>query len=230
MVCRSSSDQQATQLLQQNERLTCDRADHVQVGASGQTPRGRNKDEVYAAPYEAANGPVRDAMDLAYLTGQRPADTLRMQETDLRKVYLEVAQAKTGEKLRIAVSGQLAALIGRILEAKKRHAVRSLALVCNEAGGRLTASALDNRWDHVRRRAEARHPKLRDQIERAQFRDLRANRHRQGRRRRRHPASTSAARAPQRRDDGDLRPKTPRHESDSHPVSRSAKDLRQAAS
>ncbi len=42
MVCRSSSDQQATQILQQNQRLTRDRADHGQVGASGQTPRGRN--------------------------------------------------------------------------------------------------------------------------------------------------------------------------------------------
>jgi integrase len=38
---------------------------------------------------------LRDAMDLAYLTGQRPADVLRMAETDLRDGVLQVRQGKT---------------------------------------------------------------------------------------------------------------------------------------
>lgn len=146
-------------------------------GVQGFSEKGRDvyiEDDVYAALYEAASGPVRDAMDLAYLTGQRPADTLRMQETDIRDGYLMVRQAKTGERMRIAVTGQLAKVIERILETKKKHEVRSLNLICNERGRALTAYALDGRWDHVRARAISLHPALADEIRRAQFRDLRA--------------------------------------------------------
>ncbi|WP_229458548.1 hypothetical protein [Massilia glaciei] len=40
-------------------------------------------DEVYGAVYACASAPPRDAMDLAYLTGQRPADALRMPHSTL---------------------------------------------------------------------------------------------------------------------------------------------------
>ncbi|WP_143860923.1 hypothetical protein [Nitrosovibrio sp. Nv4] len=42
-----------------------------------------------------ASQAVRDAMDLAYLTGQRPADTLKMRETDIRDGMLVVKQRKS---------------------------------------------------------------------------------------------------------------------------------------
>ena len=38
---------------------------------------------MYNAVYQVASRPLRDAMDMAYLTGQRPADVLRMSETDI---------------------------------------------------------------------------------------------------------------------------------------------------
>lgn len=132
------------------------------------------EDDVYAAVYEAANQPLRDAMDLAYLTGQRPADVLRMAETDLRDGFIEVEQDKTGKRLRIAVKGELKALLDRMTEAKKKHAVHSLALVCTENGRSLTASAMRQRLDHARQRAAKKKPEMAAAIAQLQFRDLRA--------------------------------------------------------
>lgn len=100
------------------------------------------ENDVYDAVYEAANQPLRDAMDLAYLTGQRVADVLRMAETDIRDGAIEVQQNKTGAKLRIAVKGELRTLIDRMVESKKKHAVRSLGLLCNEKGRQFTAYAM----------------------------------------------------------------------------------------
>ena len=41
-------------------------------------------DAQYDAVYEASGQPLRDAIDLAYLTGQRPGDVLRLAESDIR--------------------------------------------------------------------------------------------------------------------------------------------------
>ncbi|MFZ1535792.1 MAG: hypothetical protein WAT23_00175, partial [Chromatiaceae bacterium] len=72
---------------------------------------------VWAALYAVAPPELQDAMDLAYLTGQRPADVLRMRLTDIQDGALEVRQAKTGHKLRIllTVNGQ-ATDLGRLLD------------------------------------------------------------------------------------------------------------------
>ena len=59
-----------------------------------------------------------DAMDLAYLTGQRPADILKLKRTDLRDGALWVTQGKTGTKLRISVVGSLSDVMSRILSRK----------------------------------------------------------------------------------------------------------------
>ncbi len=66
--------------------------------------------------YERACAPVWDAMDLAYLTGQRPGDVFGLREIDIRDGALELAQSKTGKKLRIAVTGELAGAGERIME------------------------------------------------------------------------------------------------------------------
>ena len=50
------------------------------AGVKGFTERGRDayiEDVTYKAVWDAADWPTRDAMDLAYLTGQRPADVLK---------------------------------------------------------------------------------------------------------------------------------------------------------
>ena len=66
--------------------------------------------EVDKAVWDAADWPTRDAMDLAYLTGQRPADVLKMRLPDIRDGFLWLTQGKTRKKLRMAIAGELAAL------------------------------------------------------------------------------------------------------------------------
>lgn len=46
-------------------------------------------------------------MDLLYPTGQRIADTLKMDERDIKDRKLSVQQGKTGAKRRIEIIGEL---------------------------------------------------------------------------------------------------------------------------
>lgn len=152
------------------------------AGIKGYSETGRSiyvDDAVYEAIWKAANQPLRDAMDMAYLTGQRPADVLKLAETDIKDGVLCLRQGKTGLPLRIAIEGLLAQVMERIKAQKAKLTVRSLALICNEHGQPFSYSAMDNRWEHARARAakEARkkgHEDLAREIMRAQFRDLRA--------------------------------------------------------
>jgi len=136
-------------------------------------------DEHYCLLWWYATDPVRDAMDIAYLCGQRPADTLKMSELHIQDAEISIRQGKTNKLLRISVIGGLSAVIERIKARKKKFKVRSLALIVNEDGQALTASALDGRWDHIRENA-AKHMERAecqedaDQIRKIQFRDIRA--------------------------------------------------------
>ena len=92
------------------------------TGIKGHKETGREvyvEDQDYKKLWEAASAPLRDAMDLAYLTGQRPSDVLRMSETEIRDGVLVLTQAKTKKKLRIAVTGELAQVIARIRSRKR---------------------------------------------------------------------------------------------------------------
>ncbi len=141
------------------------------AGVKRNAEQGRNvyiEDEIYKAVYDAADVPTRDAMDLAYLTGQRPADTLLFDERHINESNeLEITQGKTKKRLRISIEGELATVIERIRARKRGYKVVSTALVVNERGERLGASALRSRFDKAR--AAAGIPK-----EQFQFRDLRA--------------------------------------------------------
>lgn len=125
------------------------------------------EDEMFHAVYKQADQPTRDAMDLIYLSGQRPADVLKFDERDIRDELLNVGQNKTGKKLRIALTGELAKVIGRIRTRKAGYKVSSTALVVNENGQRLTYDALRQRF-HKARAAAGLEPDA------FQFRDLRA--------------------------------------------------------
>lgn len=114
-----------------------------------------------------ADAPLRDALDLAYLTGQRPADTLRMDERDVRDGVLQVHQGKTGARIRMQITGELVAVIKRIAERKAAMVVRSTRLVVDERGRALRSAALRYRFDKARSAAGI-DPKG------FQFRDLRA--------------------------------------------------------
>jgi integrase len=147
------------------------------AGIKGFSEVGRDnytEDDVLAAVWEAGDQPLRDALDLAYLTAQRPADVLSMSDLDIKDEILAVEQNKTGKKLRIEVIGELKALIDRIGERKKGYKVHTLALICTETGRALTANGLRSRFDKARELAVKNKPVLKAAIEAFQFRDLRA--------------------------------------------------------
>lgn len=119
------------------------------------------------------------------MRGQRPADTLKFRETDLKDDVLLIEQGKTGTKLRLrlkderGIENALAKLIDRMLATKSRHKVRSPYLICNEDGQRLSYFALDSRFEKARTDAQAvvalqRNTALAAEIGKFQFRDLSA--------------------------------------------------------
>lgn len=140
------------------------------AGIKGFTETGRDvyvEDDLFASVWEVAGEPLRDAMDLAYLTGQRVADTLKMDERDVRDGFLHVRQNKRGHKRRIEVMGELETLLARIAKRKASLVVRATRLIVAESGQPLTYSMLRGAFDRARETAKI--PK--DQF---QFRDLRA--------------------------------------------------------
>ena len=105
---------------------------------------------------------VIDAMDLALLTGQRPADVLKLKRTDIRDGALWIVQNKTGQRIGVEIIGELAAVISRINE-RPRRAI-SAWLIQDENGQPLTQFALRSRFDKARTLAKVDF----------QFRDIRA--------------------------------------------------------
>jgi len=158
--------------------------------------RGRKdiytEDEVLEAVYQAGDQALKDALDLAYLTGQRRADVLAMAESMIRpaKYRLEdgssvdvrtipVKQEKTGNKVRMILDGDLGKLVDRIIADKRAHKVISLALLVTDSGERLTMQMLRGRFEKARRLAAAEADKtgahdMSAEIRNFQFRDLRA--------------------------------------------------------
>jgi integrase len=131
-------------------------------------------DEVFALVYGHASQVLRDAMDLAYLTGQRPADALSMTEHDIIDGHLIVTQEKTKQPLRIQIVGQLEALLLRIDERKAGHKVKTAALLVNEHGKRLNAGTLRRHFDAARAKAAEKNPAEAAEIKAFWFYDLRA--------------------------------------------------------
>lgn len=124
-------------------------------------------DAMYRAVWEKADVPLQEAMDLAYLTGQRPADVLKMDERDIRDGVIQIRQNKTGTRLRIEVVGLLASLLTRLAQRKTGHNPRSTCLIVDEFGRPLGKGALRFRFDRARDAAGIRKDEF-------QFRDLRA--------------------------------------------------------
>lgn len=143
------------------------------AGIKGHKEAGRNTyvdDVTYAAVWNAAEAPLRDAMDLAYLTGQRPADVLKFTRNDIKEGALWIEQNKTGKRLRIAIEGELAAVVQRISARK----VISMRLITTAKGDAMTAVALRGAFDRARTKAAEDNPELAERVKAFQFRDLRA--------------------------------------------------------
>lgn len=133
------------------------------------------------AAYQNGETELQEAMDLAYLTGQRPADVRLMRVDDVEGVYLRVGQGKTSKKIRILmeVDGQknsLGLLIERIIARPKK--ISSDYLIVNKSGKKASERMLCQRWDHARSKAVAGAIEQGDQglakkIAGFQFRDIR---------------------------------------------------------
>lgn len=138
-------------------------------------------DVVWAAVYSKAPQELKDAMDLAYLTGQRPADVLMMRKDDVEGGYLLVQQNKTGKRLRIRVNtdgkvNNLGKLLRQIAERNSKLATSYL--IVSKIGRRMTATMLRKRWDEARESARTtaileNDSVLADKIAAFQFRDIR---------------------------------------------------------
>ncbi|OWY40096.1 integrase [Xenophilus sp. AP218F] len=125
------------------------------VRKNKETPRDYYAEQdVWDAVYAQASEELQDAMDVAYLTGQRPADVLKMRETDIRKGALEVKQNKTKAKLRILLDADDGSRteLGKVLDRIRRRPrkVRSLFLLATPAGYPLNKWTLRVRWDAAR--------------------------------------------------------------------------------
>jgi integrase len=137
------------------------------LGIKGQKEKSRSvyvDDDELKLVWDNADQSLRDALDLAYLTGQRPQDTLAMDIRDVRDNTLFVRQLKTDELVPINVTGEFAKLLERIRERKKGMTVVSTRLVIDQRGQPLTKGQLRYRFDKARLAAGVTF----------QFRDLRA--------------------------------------------------------
>lgn len=122
-------------------------------------------------------------MDLAYLTGQRPADVLKASATDINHGFLMVGQGKTEKRLRIRLydgsnETNLCTFINGLLDRRAQAGFRTSILITNQAGLRMSYNMLRNRWDEARNKAATiaaveGDTELAERIRKFQFRDIR---------------------------------------------------------
>lgn len=143
------------------------------AGIKGHKEDGRDvyvEDDIYQLVHDVAEEPLKDALDLAYLIGQRPADVLKLTRADIKEGALWLRQNKTGAKLRIAIEGELAVLLERMGKRK----VMGLGLINMPDGTPMTKYMMRGAMDRARAAAATERPDLAARIKEFQFRDLRA--------------------------------------------------------
>lgn len=138
---------------------------------------------VWNAVYCEAVQELKDAMDLAYLTGQRPADVLKIAATDLNNGFLLIGQGKTEKRLRIrleeaGVQSVLGAFIDDLKERRAINGIKTSTLITSASGLRMSQQMLRNRWDDAREKAAIKaaadgDPALAGSIRQFQFKDIR---------------------------------------------------------
>lgn len=152
------------------------------AGIEGNEELGRDvyvESEVYRAIWDVAEPMLKDAMDMAYLTAQRPADVRKMTRADISDGAVKVVQNKTGKKLRVSISGELGDLVDRITSRK----VAGMSLLLDRRGRPVTKAVLRGAIQRARiLAAEASQiaaecaglPDISHELLTFQFRDLRA--------------------------------------------------------
>jgi len=134
-------------------------------GVKGFKETGRDRyvtDDEFERVKAHAHHTVADAMDVALLTGQRPADVLKIKRSDIRDGALWIVQNKTGARLGIEITGELAAVIERISQRPRK--ITGMYLIQDDDGQPLSQFTLRSRFDKARTLAGVNF----------QFRDIRA--------------------------------------------------------
>ena len=120
---------------------------------------------------------------IAYLTGQRPADVLKIAATDLNNGFLLIDQGKTEKRLRLrledaGIQSGLSTFIDDLLARRAINGVKTSTLITNSSGLRMSQQMLRNRWDDARENAAIKaatdgDPALAASIRQFQFKDIR---------------------------------------------------------
>lgn len=134
-------------------------------GIKGFTEKGRDRyvtDDEFNAVRAQADPTLQDAMDIALLTGQRPADVLKIERAHIRDGVLFIVQNKTGAKRAIELTGELAQAVERISSRPRQQ--NGPYLIQNDDGTPLTLCAMRSRLRKAQRAAGVFF----------QFRDIRA--------------------------------------------------------
>lgn len=144
-------------------------------GIEGHEETGRDvyvEDEVYELVRGCAEDWLADLITLAYLLGQRPADSRKVTRADIKEGAVWVKQNKTKAKLRVFVEGELKEVLDRI---DARNKAAKVATIGPDA--KLfpkTEYEYRGAFDRARDAAVEKRPDLAAQIREYQFRDLRA--------------------------------------------------------
>lgn len=110
-------------------------------------PRDRYlTDGEYKAVMLAGDQVLRDAMRLAYLTGQRPSDTLRLTWRDVTerdgRTFVLCSQSKTGKQVEVEAGPELVALLAELRE----RPMAAIRLVILPSGKPPTLRMVQTRW------------------------------------------------------------------------------------
>ncbi|EXI76542.1 MAG TPA: tyrosine-type recombinase/integrase [Candidatus Accumulibacter phosphatis] len=151
------------------------------VAKNKETPRDFYADDaVWSAVRNCAPAELQDLMDLAYLSGQRPGDVLRMTMRDVVDDALVVRQGKTRKQIRIQLNDADGGRtkLGQLIDRIKRRPVSGLYLATTDAGRRMTVGMLRLRFvaarDTAASQAEsAGNAELAARVRQFQFRDSR---------------------------------------------------------
>ncbi|WP_184415215.1 tyrosine-type recombinase/integrase [Rhodocyclus tenuis] len=117
----------------------------------------------YAAIREKATPTLQCLMDLAYITGQRMGDVLKVKYSDISEAGVFVKQQKTGQRVLIAMTPDLDAAIK---QARAIHqSVKGLTLLHKRDGAPLAYGTIHHQWKKACSDAK---------VEDAHFHDIRA--------------------------------------------------------
>jgi integrase len=150
---------------------------------NSETPRDNYvDDEVWQAVRAQGEQDLRDALDLAYLCGQRPDDVVSISERHIVGDALQVRQAKTKKFLSIQLTDASTGVrteLGQLIDTIRARPVRGLKLLLNMQGKPLTRPMLRTRFEDARNAARqaaeaAGNTELATRIKAFQFRDIRA--------------------------------------------------------